>query len=101
MLGGLVLNGAVTMLFHPSGDEDIHDRIFAEYAQSGSWEWVHLGQFAGVLLVLAGLLLLCRALRPRAPHLALLAGGLVVATAAGWAVLQAVDGVALKQAVDA
>ena len=101
MLGGFILNGAVTMLFHPAGEEDNHEAIFVEYAESESWEWVHLGQFVGVLLVLAGLLLLCPVLRPRAPKLALLAAGLTVATAAGWAVLQAVDGVALKQTVDA
>jgi hypothetical protein len=101
LLGGLILNAAVTMLFHPSGEEDNHAVIFVKYAQSQSWEWVHFGQFVGVLLVLAGLLLLCQALRPQAPKLSALAAGLTVATAAGWAVLQAVDGVALKQTVDA
>jgi hypothetical protein len=35
------------------------------------------------------------------PYLALLAGGAIIATGATWAVLQAVDGVTLKQAVDA
>lgn len=35
------------------------------------------------------------------PRLALLAADAVVATAASWAALQAVDGVTLKQAVDA
>lgn len=101
LVGGLVLNAAVTMLFHPSGDEDNHEVIFAKYAESATWEWVHLGQFVGVLLTLAGLLLLYPVLRPRVHRLALCAAGLTVATAAGWSVLQAVDGIALKQAVDA
>ena len=34
LLGGLVLTTAVTMLFHPSGNEDVHEAIFAEYAAS-------------------------------------------------------------------
>ncbi len=101
VLGGLVLNAAVTMLFHPAGEEDVHEAIFAEYAASDSWEWVHLGQFVGVLLTLGGLIVLHQALRPRAPVLSAFAAGLTIATAAVWAVLQAVDGVTLKQAVDA
>ncbi len=40
-------------------------------------------------------------LRSRAPRLSAVAAGLTVATAAVWAVLQAVDGITLKQAVDA
>ena len=40
-------------------------------------------------------------LRSRAPRLSAFAAGLTVATAAVWAVLQAVDGITLKQAVDA
>ena len=101
LLGGLILNAAVTMLFHPAGDEDVHEAIFAEYAASDSWEWVHFGQFVGVLLTLGGLIVLHLVLRSRAPMLSVFAAGLTVATAAVWAVLQAVDGVTLKQAVDA
>ena len=101
LLVGIVLTAAVTMLFHPSGDEDVHEAIFAEYAASDSWEWVHLAQFVGVLLALGGLVVLHQALRPRAPTLSTFAAGLTVATAAVWALLQAVDGITLKQAVDA
>ncbi len=101
MLGGFLLNLVVTVLFHPGGEEDNHEVIFAKYAESGSWEWVHLGQLVGILLLLAGLLLLYPALRPKAPKSAAIAASLTAATAAVWAVLQAVDGVALKQAVDA
>jgi len=50
---------------------------------------------------LAGLLVLWGALRPEMPYLAVLAAGTIIATGAIWAVLQAVDGVTLKQAVDA
>ncbi len=47
------------------------------------------------------MLLLCGALRRETPHLALLAAGAIIATGAMWAVLQAVDGITLKQTVDA
>ena len=47
------------------------------------------------------LLVLCHALRQETPYLALLAAGGIIATSATWTVLQAVDGVTLKQAVDA
>jgi hypothetical protein len=89
------------MAFHPAGEEDDHEAIFTEYADSGGWVATHLGQFVGVALILAGLLVLYRALRREAPDLARFAAGATIATGAGWAVLQAVDGVALKQAVDA
>jgi hypothetical protein len=101
LLGGLLLEAAVTTLFHPSPDEDGPAAVFAEYAASDSYEWIHLGQLVGVLTALGGLIVLHGALRSRTPDLSGLAAGLTVATALAWAVLQAVDGVLLKQAVDA
>ena len=102
LLGGFLLFVVVTQ-FHPSGEEDNHPAIFAEYADSDPWVAVHFGQFVGVLITLAGFLVLYRALTVRAevPVLARCALAAAIATAAIWAVLQAVDGVALKQAVDA
>jgi hypothetical protein len=102
LVGGILLN-AVATAFHPTGDEDDHEEIFAEYADSGAWEALHLLQLAGVLAALAGLLVLYRALTARGEVrvLASLAAGATVITAACMAMLQAVDGVALKQAVDA
>ena len=101
LLGGFLFATAVTVLFHPGGDEDTHEVIFAKYAASTSWKWVHLAQFVGVLAALGGLVVLHLVLRSRAPRLSAFAAGLTVATAAVWAVLQAVDGITLKQAVDA
>jgi hypothetical protein len=72
-----------------------------KYAASASWKWVHFAQFVGVLVALGGLIVLHLVLRSRAPRLSVVAAGLTVATAAVWAVLQAVDGITLKQAVDA
>src|SRR5215208_5309668 len=101
LLGGLVVNAIQRMLLHPSGAEDDHEAIFTEYAESDVWVATHLAEFVLVLVALAGLLVLCRALRPETPYLALLAAGALIASGATWAVLQAVDGVTLKQAVDA
>jgi hypothetical protein len=101
MLGGFALNAVVTVALHPSGEEGDREAIFAEYADGGAWVATHLGQFAGVLLGLAGLFVLARAMRLEAPHLAAFAAAGAVITAATWAVAQAVDGVALKHAVDA
>lgn len=100
--GGLLLTVVATM-FHPGGREDVHRVIFAEYAASDTWVAVHLVQFLGVLVALAGLLVLYDAARRAGGPsvLARLAAAATVATAAVWAVLQGLDGVALKQAVDA
>jgi Domain of unknown function (DUF4386) len=101
LLVGFLVNGIQRMIWHPTGSEDDHEAIFREYAASDAWEATHLAEFVFVLVALAGLLVLCRALRPETPYLALLAAGAVIVSGATWAALQAVDGVTLKQAVDA
>jgi hypothetical protein len=80
-----------------------HPAVFAEYARSDAWIAVHFGQFVAILVGIAGFLVLYRALvlRGSAAVLARLAAGAAIATAAAFAVLQAIDGVALKHAVDA
>jgi hypothetical protein len=100
LLGGFVVNGIQRMLLHPTGAEDHHKAIFTKYAASDVWVATHLAEFVLLLVALAGLLVLCSALRRETPYLALLAGSAIIASAATWAVLQAVDGVTLKQAVD-
>jgi hypothetical protein len=102
MLGGFLLNVILTAALHPSGEEDDHPAIFTKYADSSSWVAVHLGQFIGVLVTLSGLLVLYRVLRGAGGSVlvAQLAAAAAVATAAIWAVLQGLDGVGLKQAVD-
>lgn len=105
--GGLVVTGwlttVVATMFHPSGAEDDHRSIFAEYAASAPWIAVHLVQFVGVLVALSGVLVLSRTLHAggRPMLLAQLASAAAVATAAVWAVLQGLDGVGLKYASDA
>jgi Domain of unknown function (DUF4386) len=98
---GFVVNGIQRMLFHPTGAEDDHEAIFTEYAASDGWVATHFAEFVLVLVAFAGLLVLCGALRRETPYLALLAAGAIIVTSAVWAALQAVDGVTLKQAVDA
>jgi hypothetical protein len=91
--------------FHPDqAPANDHHAAFAGYAASEIWTAVHLGQFAGMAVIITGLLALFFALNVRAGALAWIArlGALVAAvTLALYGVLQAVDGVALKQAVDA
>jgi hypothetical protein len=101
LLGGFVVNAIQRMLLHPTGEEDNHVSIFTEYVASDVWVATHFAEFILVLVALAGLLVLCGALRRETPYLALLAAGAVVASGAAWTALQAMDGVTLKQAVDA
>src|SRR5918997_2218755 len=101
LLGGFVVNAVQRTLLHPLGPADDHEAIFAEYAASDVWVATHLAEFLLVLVAFAGLLVLCHALRRETPYLALLAAGAIIATAATYAVLQAVDGITLKQTVDA
>jgi hypothetical protein len=102
LLGGFLIYFVATR-FHPAGDENDHAVIFAKYAASDPWVAVHFAQFAGVIIALGGFVVLGRLLQLRGelPTLARWALGTTAATAAVWAVLQAVDGVTLKQNVDA
>jgi hypothetical protein len=81
-----------------------HHAVFAEYAESTTWTAIHLGQFAGMALIIAGLVALFYALRLRpgaAGWISRFGVGAAVVALGLYAVLQAVDGVALKQVVDA
>ena len=103
LLAGLLINTIATVGFHPGGDEDNHEKIFTDYAESDSWEAVHFVQFVGGLLVIAGLIALYRTLAAGGGQamVARLGAAAAVATAATLAVLQGLDGIGLKQAVDA
>src|SRR5213593_4515225 len=52
----------VVGLLHPDGPANDHRVVFAEYASSANWTAVHLGQFAGMAVIIAGLLVLFFAL---------------------------------------
>lgn len=103
LLAGQLLYIVITQL-HPGGDANDHHAVFAEYAESGIWKFVHFGQFTGMAILLAGLLALFVALDARggtARWTARFGAASALATFALYCVLQAVDGVALKQAVSA
>lgn len=89
---------------HPGGPANNHIVVFGGYASSASWTAVHLGQFAGMAVIIAGLLVFYSALDLRSGGAAWVArlGAVSAVVALGlYGVLQAVDGVALKHAVDA
>ena len=105
-IAGLVII-VVSTLFHASS-EDLMDNpvVFAVYAESDTWIAAHIGQFAGVVLVFAGgFVALFRLLvksESGTTASALAWFGLVAAilVASTFTILQAVDGIALKIAVD-
>jgi hypothetical protein len=105
LAGTLLLVGQflyiVVTLFHTGGDANNHPAIFAAYAGSGAWTAVHVAQFVCIAIFIAGLLALAFALDREARAAAwvgrLGAASAVVALALEGA-LQAVDGVANKQA---
>jgi hypothetical protein len=103
LLVGQLLYVLVT-LFHADGDANDHPAVFAEYAASGTWTAVHVGQFTCMTIMLGGLIALFVALDAQT-GVARWAGRfgavLAVTTLALYGVVLAVDGVALKQAVNA
>lgn len=103
LLLGQLLFIAITLL-HTGGEANNHPVIFAAYAASESWKTVHVGQFAAMAILLAGLFALYFALdiqTQTARFAGRIGAAFTVATLALYGVLQAVDGVANKQAVDA
>lgn len=99
-LGAIIL--IASTLLHPvKVDPDDALAAFAEYAADPLWVWSHLGQFAGVAVLgiaLIGLAATLEVGRAAAWGRIGLVG--VASTIAVAAVLQAVDGVALKVMVD-
>jgi hypothetical protein len=96
---------AISEIFHPAREDPMDfPAVFTEYAQSNVWTTVHLGEYFGFLLLLGGLVALYYSVSARPGSGAGLAPfGLAAAvtTAASFTVLQAVDGVTLRYAIDA
>ena len=100
LLLGQLLYIAITQ-FHTGGDANDHPAIFAAYAGSEIWTAVHVGQFAAMAILLAGLLALSFALDAQAGTAGWagrFGAAAAVAALALYGALQAVDGVANKQA---
>jgi len=96
----------VSTIFHAS-THDINDNVltFPVYAASETWIAAHIGQLAGVLLVFAGGFVvlskfLAQSLSSIAVSLAWLGLSVAILAAGTFTILQGVDGVALKRAVD-
>jgi hypothetical protein len=103
LLAGVVVSLLAGLLHAESHDANDHAASFTAYAKSDIWTGVHLAQFLGMALVSAGLVALWFALDAQRGALAWTArfGALSAAMALTlYGALQAVDGVALKQAAD-
>ncbi len=100
LLVGQLLYIVITQ-FHADGPANDHAVVFAEYARSENWTAVHVGQFAAMAILLAGLFALYFVLNVQDGP-AIWAGRFgaasTVAALALYSALQAVDGVANKQA---
>jgi hypothetical protein len=96
----------VSTAIHPSREDPAnHPLVLAEYASDNSWIAVHIGQLAGGIMVFAGgfvalFRLLVQSESSTASILAWIGLALAIMTAGAIAVLQAVDGIALKIAAD-
>jgi hypothetical protein len=100
-----VLITLIAGILHPGREiPNDHAAAFAEYASDSWWTVTHLGQFVGMAFLVAGLIALYYTLDLPidVPRISLRLGAIsAVIALALYGVLQAVDGVALKQAVDA
>jgi hypothetical protein len=104
-IAGIII-AIVSTAIHPSReDPSNHPLVFAEYASDDSWVAVHIGQLVGGIMVFAGGFvalhhLLIQSESNTASILAWIGLALAIMTASAIGVLQAVDGIALKMAVD-
>ena len=102
-IAGLLLQIVMGRLHPGHADPNDSRAAFAEYARSDIWTAVHIGQFVGTLLIAVALLALARTLSRQDGGVAALAGVGAVTTvmlATIFAVQMAVDGVALRAAID-
>ncbi|MEV7135165.1 hypothetical protein AB0N24_20035 [Arthrobacter sp. NPDC093128] len=104
ILAGVLVSLLSGLQHAEAGSANDHTAAFTAYAASDVWTAVHLGQFLGMALLICGLIVLAYALNVRhGPSAWAIRMGSVAAIAALalYGVLQGVDGVALKHAVDA
>jgi hypothetical protein len=101
---GVILYVAVTAIFHPHREAPMDNpAVFMEYAESDSWVAIHFAQWFAALLLIGGFVALYYSITTkREANAAVARFGLLAAvlTGAALTMLQAVDGVALKWAVD-
>ena len=104
---GIIIVITSSILHSPGPQPDLMDNpaIFAVYAEHDYWIAAHIGQFAGIMLIYAGGYVALHPLFTRSESgavsaLATLGLAAAIMTAATFGILQAVDGIALKMAVD-
>jgi hypothetical protein len=101
---GVVLVAVMEVVLHPNKAHPNNSRAaFREYAASDAFTAIHMGDYVGTLGIVLALVVLYRSLAPhQGPSGAAALVGVVAAVlvAAIFAVQMAVDGVALKAAVD-
>jgi hypothetical protein len=96
---------AISEVFHPSREDPMDfPAVFKEYASSDVWTTVHLGEYFGFHFLLGGLVALYYSVSARpgvGAGLAPFGFAAAVTAAASFTVLQAVDGITLRYAIDA
>ncbi len=95
-----------TAVMHPHREDPMHHQaVFLEYAQRSDWIAIHLAQWFAAMSLCGGLIAICYSMTTNGRDGGTVAArfGLVASllTASTFTMLQAVDGVALKWAVDA
>lgn len=101
---GVVVFILVTVLFHPGGIPNDDAGTFKAYANSTYWSLIHAIQFAGNAIIIFGLLALFSALNVKSGLVGVLnrfAAYSAVASLAFFAAVYAVDGIALRETIDA
>ena len=101
---GVVLFIVSTVVFHPSGEHPMDNpAVFMEYARDDGWVATHFAQWVAALFLAAGLVSVCYSLESRrgvGAAVARFGFAAALLTGAAFTMLQAVDGIALKWAVD-
>jgi len=96
----------ISSAFHTSREDPTnHLRVFAKYANSPPWISAHIGQFVGGIIIFAGgfvalFRLLVQSESMTVSVFAWIGFATAIIAASTFAILQAVDGIALKRAVD-
>jgi hypothetical protein len=104
-LAGAII-AIISTIFHASTEDPAnHLLVFTIYANDESWIAIHIGQFVGVVMVFAGGFVALSRLLSQSQSgmvyaLAWIGLGLAIMTASAFAVLQAVDGIGNKLAID-
>ena len=104
-LAGAIIAIVSTILHASTEDPDNYLLVFTTYASDESWIAIHIGQFAGVVMVFGGGFVALSRLLVQSESsivytLAWIGLGIAIMTASAFAVLQAVDGIGNRLAID-